>query len=105
MSAYLENEKDVLDAINKIKKLRAQHVNPDRNGMISALQDAKATAPFEITALELNQGDGNWRSFQDFSNFDLYNKLEQYQQGLANYCIEKVGKELFNKMLSGELEV
>lgn len=97
-----EDQKDVLDAIEKIKKLRKQRGTPDRDGMISALQDAKNKAPIEITLLEFSQGDTRWMPFTDFSNEDLYRKLSQYQQGLESYCIEKIGKELFDKLMNGE---
>ena len=33
-----------------------------------------------------------------FADADLYRKLEQYRQGLANYCIEKIGKQLFDEL-------
>lgn len=94
-----ENSKDIIDAIKKIKALQKQQQVPDRNGMISALQDAKSTALFEITNLELLQGDANWRPFSNFTDRELYLKLTQYQQGLENYCIAKIGKKAFDKLL------
>jgi hypothetical protein len=93
--------KDVLDAIDNIKKLQVQRQNPDRNGMIAVLQDAQKTAPMEILMLELFQGDSNWMLFENFTDYGLYCKLAQYQEGLAIYCIEKIGKELFDKLLNG----
>jgi hypothetical protein len=108
MSDYLKNlkiEKDVIDAINKIKKLQAQRINPDRNGMISALCDAKMTAPIEITTLEFSQGDMNWKLFDNFTDNELYYKLEQYQKGLENYCIERIGKQLYDELMSRKSEV
>ena len=50
----LNDQEDILEAIEKIKKLQAQRQSPDRNGMIDALQDAKNKAPLAITALELS---------------------------------------------------
>ena len=85
----LNDQKDILETIEKIKKLQAQRQSPDRNGMIDALQDAKNKAPLAITALELSQGDTHWMPFANFSDADLYRKLSQYQQGLEAYCIEK----------------
>jgi hypothetical protein len=108
MSDYLKNlkiEKDVIDAINKIKKLQAQRINPDRNGMISALRDAKITALKEILDLECKQGDENWKLFGDVTDNELYCKLEQYQKGLENYCIERIGKQLYNELMSRKSEV
>lgn len=94
-----ENQKDVLEAIENIKKLQAQRQAPDRNGMIDALQDAKNKAPLEITALEFSQGDTHWMPFVNFSDADLYRKLSQYQQGLEAYCIEKIGKIAFDELM------
>ena len=97
-----KDQKDVLDAIEKIKKLREQRRAPDRNGMISALEDAKNKAPIPITILELSQGDTRWMPFADFSDADLHRKLYQYEQGLEAYCIEKVGKQVFDELLKGK---
>lgn len=95
----LDEKKDVLEAIEKIKQIQRQKQNPDRNGMIVALSDAKNKAPIAITILELTQGDNRWMPFSNFSDSDLYRKLSQYQQGLENYCIEKVGKQLFDELM------
>ena len=95
----LNDQKDILEAIEKIKKLQAQRQSPDRNGMIDALQDAKNKAPLEITALEFSQGDTRWMPFANFPDADLYRKLSQYQQGLEVYCIEKIGKQLFDELM------
>ena len=101
----LEDQRDVLEAIEKIKKLRMQRRFPDRNGMITALQDAKNKAPLEITALEFSQGDTHWMPFTDFPDTDLYRKLYQYEQGLEAYCIEKIGKQMYDKLMSDGTEV
>lgn len=91
------DQKDILEAIEKIEKLQAQRQAPNRNGMIDALQDAKSKAPLEITDLEFSQGDTHWMPFASFSDAGLYRKLLQYQQGLERYCIEKIGeKHLMN---------
>lgn len=37
--------------------------------------------------------------FNQFSDQELYQKLTQYQQGLVAYCIEKVGKEVFDELM------
>lgn len=95
----LDEQKDILEAIEKIKKLQVQRQAPNRNGMIDALQDAKNKAPLEITALEFSQGDTHWMPFANFSDADLYRKLSQYQQGLEAYCIEKIGKKAFDELM------
>ena len=94
----IEEEKEIMEAIKKIKELQRQQQYPDRNGMISALSDAKQTAPMAITALEWMQGDTQLMPWDSFADADLYRKLEQYRQGLANYCIEKIGKQLFDEL-------
>jgi len=94
-----DEQKDILEAIEKIKKLQAQRQALNRNGMIDALQDAKNKAPLEITALEFSQGDTHWMPFTNFSDADLYRKLLQYQQGLEGYCIEKIGKKVFDELM------
>lgn len=98
----IDDQKDILDAIEKIKKLRVQRQAPDRSGMITALQEAKNKAPMAITVLELVQGDTRWMPFAEFSDAELYRKLLQYQQGLENYCIEKIGKKLFDQLMENE---
>ena len=95
----IEEEKEILDAIQKIKELQRQKQCPDRNGMISALSEAKQTAPLAITALELLQGDNRLMPWNSFSDADLYRKLGQYQQGLKNFCIEKIGKQLYDELM------
>ena len=95
----LDEQKDILEAIEKIKKLQVQRQAPNRNGMIDALQDAKNKASLEITSLEFSQGDTHWMPFTDFSDADLYRKLSQYQQGLEAYCIKKIGKQLFDELM------
>ena len=95
----IEERKEILDAIKKIKELQRQQQSPDRNGMISALSDAKQAAPIEIGILEVLQGDTRWMLWDSFSDADLYRKLAQYQQGLATYCIEKIGRPLFDELM------
>lgn len=94
-----EDKKDVLEAIKKIKRIQEQRKTPDRNGMISALQDARDKAPLEITVLEFAQGDTRWMPFTEFPDTELYRKLAQYQQGLENYCIQKIGKKAFDELM------
>lgn len=95
----IQENKEIMDTIKKIKELQRQQQHPDRNGMISALLDAKQTAPIEITALEWAQGDTQLMPWESFPDADLYRKLSQYHQGLTNYCIEKLGKPLFDELM------
>lgn len=95
----IQDQKEIVDAIEKIKELQRQQQCPERNGMISALLDAKQTAPMAITALEWMQGDTKLMRWDQFSDADLYRKLAQYQQGLANYCIERIGKQVFDELM------
>lgn len=84
----IKEQKDILDAIQKIKELQRLQQCPNRNEMISALLDAKQTAPLAITVLERMQGDTRLMPWDSFSDADLYRKLGQYQQGLTNYCMK-----------------
>mgnify|MGYP003374150071 CR=1 FL=1 len=98
----LELIKDIKDAIKKIKKLQKQKEMPTREGMIQALCDARITAFLEISTVEFVQGDTQFMLWEQFSDADLYRKLNQYQEGLAAFCISKVGVELFNRLLNEE---
>lgn len=91
--------KDVKDAIDKIKKLQEQIDRPTREGMIKALSDAKTSAPIEILATEISQGDTNFMLWEQFSDADLYRKLSQYQQGLKAFCISNVGQYTFEQLM------
>ncbi len=91
--------KEAIELLEKYFKLQDQIDNPTRSGMIDALSDAQNVARQEITSLEHSQGDiypMPWTSFQDQ---DLYRKLTQYQQGLYNHAVNKVGEEAFKKLL------
>lgn len=92
--------KDVKDAIDKIKNLQEQIDHPTHEGMIKALSDAKMSAPLEIMNTEISQGDTNFMLWSQFSDADLYRKLPQYQQGLLNFCISKVGQHTFEQMMN-----
>ena len=45
------------------------------------------------------QGDTKLMPWDNFSDADLYRKLTQYQQGLRNYCVEKIGAQLFDELM------
>ena len=92
--------KEAMELVEKFFKLQAQINNPTRLGMIDALTDAQNIARQEITSLEQSQGDiypMPWTSFQDK---DLYRKLGQYQQGLYNHAVNKLGEETFKNLLA-----
>ena len=97
-----QTEKDIKEAMEKIKKLQKLRTKPDRNGMIEALCDAQSKAPREILKLEWVQGDRVWMPFSNFPDSELYRKLSQYEEGLENYCKSKVGKEMFKKLMDDE---
>ncbi len=94
--------KEVKEMIEKIKKLQQQINSPKRDEMIKALSEAQQTAPTEIMLLEFSQGDRYYMPFADFTDADLYRKLSQYQQGLENACIAKLGKKAFDELLRKE---
>ena len=95
---YLQDVHDVQDALDKMRKLEEQMRNPDREGIIRALMDARQKAMCEIVALECAQGQYQIMPPETFSNEQLYAKLRQYWFGLQAYCINKVGEQLYNQL-------
>ena len=91
--------KEIFDVFEHYLKLELQIQNPDRNGMIDALSNAKITAQSEITNLEFQQGDIYYMPWECFADQDLYRKLSQYQIGLKNHLMSKLGEKVFNEML------
>lgn len=91
--------KEAMELVEKFFKLQAQINNPTRFGMIDALSDAQNVARQEITFLERSQGDIYQMSWTSFPDNDLYRKLSQYQQGLYNHAINKIGEEAVKKLL------
>ena len=94
-----KDKKDILDAVKKITALQKQINNPTRDGMINALSDAQLTAGDEIQQIEYSQGDTIPTPWVCFPNQDLYRKLSQYQEGLQQHCINKMGKKAFEELL------
>lgn len=90
---------DITDIVKKIVALQRQINNPTRDGMINALMEAKLTAGVEIQQIEYSQGDTILMPWENFSNQDLYRKLSQYQAGLRQHCIKKVGEKALEEML------
>lgn len=95
----VQDQKDMVDAINKIEALQCQIKNPTRDGMINALRDAQSTAGDEIFQIEQSQGDTIPTPWVCFPDMDLYRKLSQYQEGIRQYCIKKIGQNAFEKLL------
>ena len=94
----VSNIKEITDAIIKIKKIQQLRLYPNRQEMIDALKDAKTTAFAEIIGLELIQC-GQFMPFENFTDEQLYNKLEQYEKGLKLHCIGKCGEKIFNELM------
>lgn len=89
---------DVLDAMNTMRKIEVQMCNPDREGIIQVLLEAKQKAQPEISTLEMMNGEYQIFPPEAFSNEQLYAKLRQYWFGLQTYCINKVGEQLYNQL-------
>ncbi len=94
-----QDQKDIMDAVKKIKALQWQIKNPTRDGMINALRDAQSTAEDEIFQIEQSQGDTIPTPWVCFPDQDLYRKLSQYQEGLRQHCIKKIGQKAFEELL------
>ncbi|MDE6017110.1 MAG: hypothetical protein K2H41_15700 [Acetatifactor sp.] len=95
----VKEAKEIGELIEKYFKLQAQINNPTKDGMIEALSDAQNVARQEITMVEHSQGDIYPMLWSDFSYNDLYRKLSQYQQGLYNHAVNKLGEEGFKTLL------
>ena len=91
--------KEAIELLEKYFKLQAQIDKPTRFGMIEALSDAQNVARQEITSLEQSQGDIYPMPWTSFPDRDLYCKLPQYQQGLYNHAVNKLGEAAFKKLL------
>lgn len=94
-----KDAEDILDAVKKVMALQEQIDNPTRDGMIGALRDAQATAGEEIQQVEYSQGDTIPTPWICFSDQDLYRKQSQYQEGLRQHCVKKIGEKAFEKLL------
>lgn len=100
----IKDIEDIADAVKKFVALQKQMDNPTRDGMITALSDAQSTAGEEIQQLEYSQGDTIPTPWICFPNQDLYRKLSQYQEGLRQHCIKKVGEKALEEMLEAALK-
>lgn len=80
-------------------KLQTQIYNPTRFGMIDALSGAQEIAGQEISTLERNQGENCLTPWANIPNDYLYRKLSQYQQGIYNHAVNKLGEEAFKRLL------
>lgn len=87
------------ELIEKFLKLQVQIDNPTRDGIIEALSDAQSVAGQEITELEISQGETCPTPWVCIPFDYLYRKLYQYQQGLYNHAVNKLGEETFKKLL------
>lgn len=85
--------------------MQRQINNPTRDGMINALSDAQSTAGKEIQQIEYSQGDTIPTPWVYFPDQDLYRKLSQYQEGLRQHCINKVGEKAFEELLKKVMKV
>lgn len=96
---YTNEANEAKELIEKFLKLQAQINNPTRDGMIEALSDAKSVAGQEISELEISQGETCPTSWSCIPYDYLYRKFYQYQQGLFNHVVNKLGEEAFKKVL------
>ena len=90
--------KDIMDAIKAIKDIEKQIQYPDRQGMIDPLKNAKKTALLEITLIEAPLPKSEFKPFEQCDVISLYNNLSLYKKGLEQYCINKVGEEMFKSI-------
>lgn len=94
-----KDHQDIMNAVNMIVALQQQVNHPTREGMIRALSDAQSVAGDEIRQIEDFQGDTIPMPWSCFLDHDLYRKLSQYQEGLRQHCIKKVGQKALEELL------
>ena len=92
----IEDNKELIESYIRLQK---QRENPSRTGMVEALSGAQKIAREEITILEKKQGDIYLTPWYEFPDNDLYRKLSQYQLGLYNHAIKKIGKDAFEELI------
>lgn len=95
-----EEAKEATELLEKYIKLQVQINNPTGFGMIDALSDAQKVAWQEISMLERSQGETCPTPWANIPDDYLYRKLGQYQQGLYNHAVNKLGEEAFKKLLT-----
>ncbi len=95
----MKDMEDIGEILAQILEIQKQLYEPTRDGMIAALSNAKRKAPKEISDIELSQGGIYSVPFNCVKDDGLYSKLYQYQQGLINAGITKVGNKAFEKLL------
>lgn len=91
--------KEIRELVEKYLKLQAQIIKPTRDGMIEALSGAQTVAGQEISALERSQGEVYLTPWENIPDNYLYCKLVQYQRGLYNHAVKKLGEEAFKRLL------
>lgn len=96
--------KEMEDFIKAFLKLEAQIHNPSREGMIDALKEALAVAQSEIRNVEVNHNEMTPTPWDQISDEVLYNKLNEYLQGMRQHAVEKFGEEEFKRLLEQNVQ-
>ena len=94
-----KDKRELLDMAEAIVALRIQKCIPSKDGMIQALSKAQSTARDEIQQEEFKDGDTIPMLWCEFSEQDLYRKLTQYEKGLYNKAVKKLGKSAFENLI------
>lgn len=99
MEDQLKTTQEIKDVFDKYKALQWQREHPTRDGMIEALKGAKGIAAAEVTHSEYSRGNTCSVPWESISNYELYNKLSQYQQALLTHCANKYGESAVKQFL------
>ena len=82
-------------------KLKIQHKEPTRIGIIDALKSSLSVAKKEIRQSEAEYNPPTaipqYVQFEQLSNEELYSYIPIYFKGLEQHCINEFGQELYEK--------
>lgn len=99
----LHKYEDLSKLIIAACKLKLQFIKPTRTSAIDALKSSLSVAYKEIrqneTACSTSYVFPQYVQFEQLTNEQLFSLLPIYFKGLEDHCINKFGKELYEKCL------
>lgn len=104
MEDQLKTLQEIKVVFDKYQALQWQRDHPTRDGMISALKGAAETAAGEVSQSEYLRGNIYSVPWESISDYELYNKLSQYQQALVTHCINKFGESVVKQYIDAQMK-
>ncbi len=104
MEDQLKTLQEIKVVFDKYQALQWQRDHPTRDGMISALKGAAETAAGEVSQSEYLRGNIYSVPWESISDYELYNKLSQYQQALVTHCINKFGESVVKQYIDTQMK-